>query len=353
MQIVVFFLCVVLSVTTARANAYKSDILAEQQLVQALEWVQKGEFQSAISDVELLVNQHPNYRLARLMLAEFRLIQAGRMEALNRLRRKKQVQKLLQEAKVRWQFAHTPPSEQAFVKRYIWKQGEDPFMVFVDLRSNRLYLYQNQQGELSLVESVYITMGKRGFGKRREGDKRTPIGIYQIERWIPDKKLPDLYGVGALTLNYPNAWDQFLGRTGSGIWLHGTPANTFSRAPMDSQGCVVLDNEAMLRLVKTYSLKKHTPVLLIADQNTNLIDVNEDKDKVLISIRKWLLQEVGKSDFAKIWKKVGVYRYPGERGLIYVKLPKSMQQQALFWQQSDNGWRLARLAIEEQQLSQR
>ena len=30
-------------------------------------------------------------------------------------------------------------------------------------------------------------------------------------------------GDGAFPLNYPNEWDRRLNKTGSGIWLHGTP----------------------------------------------------------------------------------------------------------------------------------
>lgn len=33
-----------------------------------------------------------------------------------------------------------------------------------------------------------------------------------------------------------------MGRNGYGIWLHGTPSDTFSRPPRTSDGCVVLAN---------------------------------------------------------------------------------------------------------------
>ena len=47
---------------------------------------------------------------------------------------------------------------------------------------------------------------------------------------------------GALPINYPNLLDMQRGKTGSGIWLHGTPPSQFSRAPQASDGCVVLAN---------------------------------------------------------------------------------------------------------------
>jgi murein L,D-transpeptidase YafK len=52
----------------------------------------------------------------------------------------------------------------------------------------------------------------------------------------------ELFGVGAWPLSYPNDWDRQQGRTGSGIWLHGVPYDTYSRAPNASNGCVALSN---------------------------------------------------------------------------------------------------------------
>ena len=59
---------------------------------------------------------------------------------------------------------------------------------------------------------------------------------------LPRQKLTDFYGAGAYPINYPNAWDRRLGRNGHGIWLHGTPSDTYSRPPRASDGCIVLAN---------------------------------------------------------------------------------------------------------------
>jgi murein L,D-transpeptidase YafK len=39
-----------------------------------------------------------------------------------------------------------------------------------------------------------------------------------------------------------------LGRTGHGIWLHGLPKDTTERPLLDSDGCIVIDNESLLLL---------------------------------------------------------------------------------------------------------
>jgi len=93
-----------------------------------------------------------------------------------------------------------------------------------------------------LIKDFYVTIGKNGTGKYTEGDLKTPVGVYFVTGFINPKELPDLYGDGAYPIDYPNVWDQRHGRTGFGIWLHGTPSGTYSRPPRDSNGCVIVSN---------------------------------------------------------------------------------------------------------------
>jgi hypothetical protein len=67
--------------------------------------------------------------------------------------------------------------------------------------------------------------------------------------------------VGALPINYPNPLDVQRGKTGSGIWLHGTPSDQFVRAPQASDGCVVLSNPDLERLLRTVQIRT-TPVVI-------------------------------------------------------------------------------------------
>ena len=153
--------------------------------------------------------------------------------------------------------------------------------------------------------------------------------------------MPELYGVAALTLNYPNSWDKQKGRTGSGIWLHGTPRNTFSRAPLASRGCVVLNNPAMESLVFKYRLLPSTPVIIAQNIQRNFIERNdEDKQQVLSQINQWLRSQ---NDYRVDWGHVSVYAYPGEEGVYYVSFPidegrKLVEQ---YWQRQNEGrWQL-------------
>ena len=114
---------------------------------------------------------------------------------------------------------------------------------------------------MNLIADYYISVGKSGIDKVVEGDARTPLGVYFITSNLDPKSLRDFYGSGALPINYPNVLDSKRGKTGRGIWLHGTPPNQFSRAPLASDGCVVLANPDLERLIRTVEVRT-TPVVI-------------------------------------------------------------------------------------------
>jgi murein L,D-transpeptidase YafK len=84
------------------------------------------------------------------------------------------------------------------------------------------------------VRQDYMSIGKGGTGKKRAGDQRTPLGIYFVTEQLDTSRLHDKYGVTAFPLDYPNAWDRRLGRTGDGIWVHGVDPEGGTRPPLDT-----------------------------------------------------------------------------------------------------------------------
>jgi murein L,D-transpeptidase YafK len=133
--------------------------------------------------------------------------------------------------------------------------------IAVDASRSRLYLFENSASGIKLVADYYISVGKLGVEKTLEGDQRTPLGVYYITGSLNPTSLVDFYGVGALPINYPNPLDLKRGKTGSGIWLHGTPSEQFSRAPKASDGCVVLANPDLNHIVTSVSART-TPVVI-------------------------------------------------------------------------------------------
>ncbi len=133
--------------------------------------------------------------------------------------------------------------------------------IAVDTSRSRLYLFENGVHGLRLVSDHYVSMGKNGVDKSVEGDQRTPLGVYFVSDRAGPESLEQRFGAGAMQLNYPNAFDKLQGRTGSGIYLHGVPFDTYSRPPKDSDGCVVLANDELVMLMNTVPLHD-TPVII-------------------------------------------------------------------------------------------
>jgi murein L,D-transpeptidase YafK len=123
------------------------------------------------------------------------------------------------------------------------------YLMWVELEQGRLNLLEHVPGGgLILRKRIPVSIGKQGIGKLKEGDQKTPIGNYHITSHLADERIDDFYGSGAYPLNYPNALDRRLARTGHGIWLHGLPKDVNERPFLDSDGCIVIDNISLQEL---------------------------------------------------------------------------------------------------------
>jgi murein L,D-transpeptidase YafK len=148
--------------------------------------------------------------------------------------------------------------------------------IWVDLKEGNLYVLQRVDGQFRLTETMSVSIGKRGYGKVKRGDKKTPVGVYRLMAYLPDDDLDDFYGNGAYTLNYPNALDRIKKRNGSGIWLHGLPKGKDHRPLQDSDGCVVLSNTKIDDLGRYVDLQR-TPIVL--DDGLEWVQADELKPR--------------------------------------------------------------------------
>ncbi|MFT5131978.1 MAG: murein L,D-transpeptidase YafK [Gammaproteobacteria bacterium] len=260
-------------------------------LVSALEKIRQGDTRAALPLLEQLVKVNPKFKLAQLMYADLLLAQSRPIEDFGNMSSApyQQIVSLREEAQARWSHYLSPPIQNKLPSSLVRLSEHQQHAIVVDMRSSRLYLYENHKGEPRLIKDFYATIGKNGGGKYVEGDQKTPVGVYFVTGFIDPEKLPDLYGDGAFPINYPNAWDQRNGRTGYGIWLHGTPSATFSRPPRDSNGCVIVSNDD-LNTIAPYMQKGKTPVIL-----TDNID--------WISKDDWKLRQSEFDEYVEQWRK--------------------------------------------------
>jgi murein L,D-transpeptidase YafK len=241
-----------------------TDAGPEPLLVHIFTEIENNRLERALARTEQLLTAYPNFRLGHLIMGDLLLARARPLTRFGQggeESSRSQVADLRDEAIVRLRGYQTKPPTDTIPRYLTQMSAGQKYAVVVDTQKSRLYLYQNDDGRPRFVADYYVTQGKLGAEKTREGDKRTPIGVYHVTANLPKDKLSDLYGSGAFPLNYPNEWDKRQGRDGHGIWLHGTPSDTFSRPPKASDGCVVLTNQDLNKVAKNLQVGL-TPVII-------------------------------------------------------------------------------------------
>lgn len=267
------------SLTQTRFNAVKPLLgQAEARLIAIYQLISQGEHREALAQADQLVKDHPNFQLAHLVHGDLLSLQArpvrqlGDVPDTKALAASQQLSTLREESRRRLLALTERPPEGSIPSQFLALAPQSRHAIAIDASRSRLYLFENlnparsnagddRQPKLRLVGDFYISVGLSGIEKSVEGDKRTPLGVYYITSTLNPADLPDLYGVGALPINYPNPLDLQRGKTGSGIWLHGTPSDQFVRAPQASDGCVVLSNPDLERLLRSVQIRT-TPVVI-------------------------------------------------------------------------------------------
>ncbi len=355
----------------------------EVQLAKSLQAINNNRLDVALSEVDNLLRSNPNFKLAQLVKGDLLMARAGKIEGMGSASMAPQdkLEDLRDEARVRL-LRVTSQTDKNLAPRALWQMTpEQKYALVVDTSRSTLFVYENVNGKPRYVTDFYVTIGKLGTEKVYEGDQRTPIGVYFVQADLPREKLADLYGIGAYPLSYPNEWDRRNKRTGSGIWLHGTPSNTYSRPPRASNGCVVLANEDLKKL-SGYLKIGVTPVII-----SNSLEVMKENDQtereaLQEQIEQWRKDWAnldtaaylshyapdfasGNMDYAswasqkklvnsaKSWIKVGldkvsIFTYPGRSDMAVVNFEQDYSSNNLsnrmkkrqYWIKQDNRWQI-------------
>jgi L,D-peptidoglycan transpeptidase YkuD (ErfK/YbiS/YcfS/YnhG family) len=213
-----------------------------------------------------LVRDVPSFQLGQLVYGDLLLARSGPLPSFGAVQDgspavREQLQKLRDEANRRLNSLRETPPPGTIPEQVLELARNVRHVVVVDASHSRVYVFEHQAGGLQLIRSFYASIGQAGFDKKTAGDLRTPLGVYHITSRLVDKQVDELYGIGALPLNYPNQHDRRLGRTGSGIWLHGVPRVSYARSPYATEGCVALANDDMAYLMRLLDPRR-TPVVI-------------------------------------------------------------------------------------------
>lgn len=357
----------------------------DAELVRVLRGLGQTRFDTSLNTTERIAALHPNFQLVHLLRADLLAARAGASAktASFDAAASARLDELRAEALVRLRAYDERPADGQLPAYLVLFSPKQRHALVVDASRSRAYLYRNDDGELRLVDDFYTSLGRQGTGKFREGDKRTPLGVYEVVSYIPGRKLPDLYGWGAFPISYPNAWDRVRGRTGSGIWLHGVPADVYARAPRASDGCVAFANADLEQIARHIGMAE-TPVI-IADrvQWVSAATREAEQRAFLRALESWRGDwesrdtasylahyargfRSGNMDFAA-WgahkrkvnsekksirlalENVSVLRSPGEENLVEIRFDqdyrsnnyaeRSRKQQ--FWVLEDGRWKIA------------
>jgi L,D-transpeptidase YnhG len=239
----------------------------EARLIEIYKLIGQAQTRQALVRAEALVKDHPNFALAQLVYGDLLTAQQRPVRTFGDVPDStvrtagQQLAELREESQLRIRALRERPPAGAIPAQFLQLSPKNRHAIAIDASRARLYLFENGPDGPKLIADYYISLGKSGTEKLAEGDLRTPLGVYFITSNLDPKSLKDFYGAGALPINYPNAYDARRGKTGRGIWLHGTPPDQFSRAPKATDGCVVLANPDLARIIRTVEVRT-TPVVI-------------------------------------------------------------------------------------------
>ena len=337
---------------------------------------------TAQTKLNQLLQAYPNFQLAHLIQGDLLRMRAAPVQAFTAHDRAppEKIKDLKDEAIARLTALKQKP-QNLIPSNLLQLHPEQKYAIVVDGKRSRLYLYENQNGTPNLVLDYYITQGKLGVDKFREGDQRTPMGVYQITNRLPGAKLPDFYGPGALPLNYPNEWDKRNGRGGSGIWLRGVPMTNYSRAPLASDGCVVLSNHDFLKISNLVEIGKSPVIITDQVQFIDRVKWNVERSSAQKVIDTWRLDlesgdgnrlaqhysrnfKTAQNESAATWLKktgnfsnakvqvklhdVALYKYPNKTDILLANFTQEMSngngqilsKKRQYWVKEANLWRI-------------
>lgn len=363
----------------------------EALLVQTLLAIAGSQFDIALAEIDKVLLQNPNFRLAHLIKGDLLMARARPISNIGTAADApaERIADLREEARARLIRQKQERPGARIPRSLLQLDPSQKYAFVVDTSKYTLYVFRNDNGTPRYVADYYTTIGRNGIEKLREGDKKTPLGVYHVTGNMPRDQLTKVYGTqsalygdGAFPISYPNEWDRRRGRNGHGIWLHGVPFDTYSRPPRASDGCVALTNEDLMAISKQVQVGV-TPVIIAQDVEwVEAGSAKSTRNALQQSIESWRRDwesrdtdqylrhysadfSAGKQDFTawaaqkrsvnagKSWIRVKVdqvsmFLYPGDDNLAVVTFEQDYassntsgkMRKRQYWQHEKDGWRI-------------
>jgi len=160
-------------------------------------------------------------------------------------------------------------------------------VLIAETDTSTLVRFSYNDGRLQARDDRYMSIGQNGPGKVQSGDRRTPLGIYFANDQLDTRRMHEKYGPMAFPLDYPNAWDTIIGRSGDGIWIHGVVPNSGRRPPLDTDGCIAVSNADLLELEGFIRLLA-TPVIITRKiQSVAVQELDAMRDELNGALHSW------------------------------------------------------------------
>jgi murein L,D-transpeptidase YafK len=153
------------------------------------------------------------------------------------------------------------------VPAYVLQVPDSLGSIFIaDTSTATMYRFEPGVNGVKSSYRSYMSIGRRGVGKVKAWDRRTPLGVYFVVDQLDTSRMHDKYGLTAFPLDYPNTWDRNNDRTGDGIWVHGVLPNGGQRPQLDTDGCIALPNEDLANLLSDF-VPLDTPVIVTREMH--------------------------------------------------------------------------------------
>ena len=179
--------------------------------------------------------------------------------------------------------------DKALSKTNYWKnylQNKDTTFGYIESYNNILTcnknqsflsMYKKDKNKTYKLQKKYNAFtGKNSGEKHREGDLKTPIGIYNLTRTLSN--VDSFYGPLAFVTSYPNTFDKYRESTGHGIWIHGLP--TDQTRDTFTKGCIAINNNNLEYLSKNIDISK---TLLIINGKDIKKNISKKKLSVILA----------------------------------------------------------------------